>query len=133
MLMSTWAWAFDAEHGRRLYWGELPLNGRVAGHSAVLPTQASRCANCHARGTEPGPPARAGLAGSQPIGGSLSAQHLTQPVKRRGGPASVFDAQSLCRLVRTGVDPAHIVVASEMPRYDLSDADCQALWSYLSR
>ena len=52
---------------------------------------------------------------------------------RRNGPPSRFDEASFCRLLRTGVDPADIVVPRAMPRYAIDDTDCRALWAYLSR
>ncbi len=113
------------ERGRRLFSGELPLAGRVAGHGTSLPPQAAQCINCHAahRATE---------GRAQTFGPALSKETLTVTRSRRGGPASRFDENSLCRLLRTGVDPASIVIAGSMPRYELSDTDCRALWVYLS-
>src|ERR1700739_217612 len=39
--------------GKKLYEGELPLVGRLAGDETVLPTVATRCANCHPRSESP--------------------------------------------------------------------------------
>jgi hypothetical protein len=50
---------------------------------------------------------------------------------RRGGPPSAFDRDTFCRLLRTGVDPAWVVVDVSMPRYALSDEQCHALWTHL--
>jgi len=63
----------------------------------------------------------------------LSRHSLASLQPRRGGPPSRFDDSSLCRLLRTGVDPAHVVIQRSMPRYELSDADCRALWAHLSK
>lgn len=52
-LSTAWAGPADVERGRRLFNGELPLPGRVTGHTTDLPPQASRCINCHAPGTAP--------------------------------------------------------------------------------
>jgi hypothetical protein len=119
----------EVQRGRALYAGEAPLTARIAGHAAALPPQASRCTNCHVGATST---QAASSAGVQAIGGILAAHRLTQPLSRRGGPPSRFDAAALCRLLRTGVDPAHVVIAQTMPRYEVSDADCNALWAYLA-
>jgi hypothetical protein len=34
-------------------------------------------------------------------------------------------------LLRTGVDPAYIVISRKMPRYVLDDEQCLDLWHYL--
>jgi hypothetical protein len=50
---------------------------------------------------------------------------------RRGGPASRYDALSFCKVIREGLDPANVVINSAMPRYQVSDAQCTSLWSYV--
>ena len=50
----------------------------------------------------------------------------------RGGPPSGYDRGTLCRLLREGIDPAHVMVTRTMPRFDLDDAACAALWTHLS-
>ena len=57
---------------------------------------------------------------------------LTDAVRRRSGPPSRYDAGSLCTMLRTGVDPAHVIILRTMPRYDITDADCRALWLHLT-
>ena len=112
------------QKGQRLFIGEAPLTGRITGHGEPLPAGATRCINCHAAGT---PTADT----TNSFGPGLSAASLQTPSARRGGPPSRFDAQSLCRLLRTGTDPAYIVIAQAMPRYSVSDEDCDALWAFL--
>jgi hypothetical protein len=51
---------------------------------------------------------------------------------RRGGPPSNYDRDGLCTLLRRGVDPAHVMISVEMPRYTIDDSDCHALWRYLT-
>ncbi len=118
-----------ATRGRQLFDGELALAARIVGQDFALPAQASRCVNCH-------DPASAGAAssavGAQRIGPSLTAATLTDLVRRRGGPPSRYDAASLCRLLRSGVDPAHVIILRTMPRYEITDADCRTLWSHLT-
>jgi hypothetical protein len=36
-------------------------------------------------------------------------------------------------VLRTGIDPVHILIPTAMPRYAASDLECAALWGYLSR
>jgi hypothetical protein len=111
--------------GRAIFEGGQALDARIAGHESPLPAQASRCVNCH------GAP-----AGSEPVPASvrpLSAATLAEPVARRGGPPSRYDARSLCTLLRSGVDPAHVMVQRAMPRFDIDDLQCEALWQYLRK
>lgn len=109
--------------GAALWRGDWALTARLSGHEQVLPGQASRCINCHG-----------GADRAAPGGGPrLDAGYLTRAVARRGGPASRYDEAAFCRLLRTGVDPASVLVPREMPRYDIDDADCAALWQFLTR
>lgn len=134
LLLGPWpaaqAMADAAERGRQLYFGELPLAGRVSGHGTDLPPDAVRCINCHAAGSAPA--ASAGAAAAS-FGPALNADMLTRPTPRRGGPPSRYDENALCKLLSSGIDPAYIIIPRNMPRYTLSAADCHALWSYLSR
>lgn len=110
--------------GARLYRGELALAGRIVGHEADLPAGASRCINCH--GAADGDTAAGATLAPRIGGGQLGAER-----SRRGGPPARYDATSLCRALRQGVDPAAIVLPRTMPRYELADVDCRALWAYL--
>ena len=120
------------ERGRQLFAGEVPLEGRVSGHADPLPVQASRCINCHADSAAT-QAAGARDSTTQSFGPRLDGVLLTQMHARRGGPPSRYDATALCRALRSGVDPAYVVIPRAMPRYTPSDADCEALWSYLTR
>ena len=130
--------AFAApERGRLLFQGELPLAGRVTGHTSDLPVVASRCVNCHAvvapASVAASAAASAPAIGTQAFGLALTPSGLTGAFKRRGGPPSRYDEASFCRVLRTGIDPAHVILPRSMPRYDVADADCGAIWSYLIR
>ncbi len=119
-------------HGAALWSGGLPLTARIVGHAHALPVAAARCLNCHAGAVAASAPA-AGLApvdGPAPV---LTARHLRESRPRRGGPPSRYDAASFCTLLRTGVDPAAVLLPRQMPRYEISDADCGALWVHLTR
>ncbi len=118
--------AVDTADGKRLFNGQTPIPARLVGHAEVLPASTARCSNCHAI-TPPNIPLAASFA---PV---LDAPSLQKPLSRRGGPPSKFDATSLCKLLREGVDPAWIVLPTTMPRYTISDLQCSALWSFLVR
>lgn len=109
--------------GCRMFVGETPLQGAIVEHGRPLPPEVVVCANCH-------------LEDARSISGGsgapfLSRSILTEPLRRRGGPPSQFSAASFCRLLRTGVDPAYIVISRKMPRYVLDDEQCLDLWHYL--
>lgn len=126
--------AAAARRGGRLFTGEAPLDASLRGHDQVLPPDALRCSNCHVVDVSAG----AGLAAqgasaaaASPAPPRLGAQALLQPQRRRGGPPSSYSAQSFCRLLRSGIDPAQVYTAQTMPNYRISDADCMALWAFL--
>jgi hypothetical protein len=116
----------SAARGRKLFEGEVALAARIVGQDFALPAEASRCVNCH------GTTASSAPADPQRIGPSLTRAALTDAVRRRGGPPSRYDAASLCKLLRSGVDPAHVIILRTMPRYEISDADCRSLWQHLT-
>lgn len=128
----TAAWLAHERHGQMLlgqalFDGLAPepdrrLTGRIAGHDRALPAEAARCVNCHT-----------GAAGPTGFGPPLHAGTLAQPLARRGGPPSIYEEASLCRLLREGIDPAWVMVNQAMPRYDATDAQCAALWAWLVR
>ena len=112
--------------GARLFDGTEPLAGTLSGHSAPLPVEATRCTHCHT-----GPGASAGAASQ--FASPLDRRRLREALPRRGGPPVAYEQASFCRTLRTGVDPAHIVLPRAMPRFDADDAQCAALWDYLTQ
>lgn len=113
--ISAWRAATD---GAALYEGRKPLAARIAGHEEQLPSVATRCSNCH--------------EGPQTVA-TLNASTLAVKLPRRGGPPSRYDAATLCRVLREGIDPAYVMLPRAMPRYDIDDAGCAAMWAHLSR
>lgn len=105
--------------GAQLFDGSQPLVARIAGHEQALPAQAWRCVNCH--------------AGTQAIGGALGRDRLLATQARRGGPSSRYDLPAFCRLLRTGVDPAWILIDRNMPRFEIDDRQCEQLWTHLTQ
>lgn len=126
LLAAAAAWANPAlDAGRQLFTGAQPLVAQMPGQGQRLPANASRCINCHAA-----PGLRAGATGS--FGPRLDAAQLIKPQARRGGPPSRYDASSLCRALRDGVDPAGVVLSGAMPRYQIDDSACRQLWTLLT-
>lgn len=56
-----------------------------------------------------------------------------KPGRARGGPPVAYEAATFCRTLRTGVDPAHVVLPRAMPRFEVDDVQCAALWDYLTQ
>jgi hypothetical protein len=109
--------------GCRMFFGETPLRGTIVEQDRPLPPEVIVCANCHLGDA----PSISGGSGA-PL---LSRSMLTELRPRRGGPPSQFSAVSFCRLLRTGVDSAYIVISRKMPRYVLDDEQCLELWQFL--
>lgn len=131
--------------GRALFEGQTALQGQLTGHTKPLPAAAVRCSNCHRRESAPPPGAAASSNAAaaaasnaaaddaaRSFGSWLGAEALQAALPRRGGPPSRYDAASLCKLLREGIDPAWVVIDRAMPRYEIADAQCQALWAFLS-
>lgn len=125
LLPGAWARG-DGALGAQLFDGRQALPAELAGRDLALPVVATRCSNCHRRD---GPAATAPPAPS--FGPPLTAASLRTRQPRRGGPASSYEAASFCRVLRTGIDPAFVVIDQQMPRYSATDAQCAALWAYL--
>ena len=118
------------EMGAELFDGRRALVASVQGQELVLPPFAVRCVNCHDLG-----PTATDRSASAPLanfGPAISGASVAADQARRGGPPSHFNASTLCRLLRTGVDPSDVLVTRAMPRYRISDAQCNALWEHLS-
>jgi hypothetical protein len=109
---------------RRMFFDGASLQGAIVGHPEALPPRLVACANCHQGGG-------AGLAAAS-FGPRLDGARLTEMRARRGGPPSAFSPASFCRTLRTGVDPASILITRQMPRYTLDDNQCLGLWHYLT-
>jgi hypothetical protein len=112
-----------AERGDSLFHAKEKLNGRIRGHDDALPPEVVRCANCHE------------ASGNVRLS-RVAAPHLDRSVlltwrERRGGPPSRYDQAAFCKLLRTGIDPANIVIAREMPVYEVDEAQCASLWTFL--
>jgi hypothetical protein len=116
--------AVSIKRGEALYNGKESLQAQIRGHDDLLPPEAVRCANCHS-------PQTASRLSGKPLP-PLDAAFLLEPRQRRGGPPSSYDQSSFCKLLRTGTDPAYILIAREMPIYTLDDSQCASLWDFLT-
>jgi len=114
----------EFQKGRALFTGGVELQGRLYSHLADMPPATVRCANCHALADGPAVP--------RSLAPRLGHDLLLRPQPRRGGPTSVYDRAGFCQLLRKGLDPALVLISVEMPRYDINDAACRALWRYLT-
>ena len=63
---------------------------------------------------------------------ALTAGALKTAQARRGGPPSNYTQASFCVSVRTGVDPAGVVLSPVMPRYQIDSRACAQLWGFLT-
>jgi hypothetical protein len=112
-----------ARRGERIFNGEEPLAAQIQGQGVPLPGEATRCRNCHSEEAVGG--------ASEAAAPALDAQALLTKHSRRNGPPSRYDEKTFCTLLRTGVDPAFVQLQRIMPRYDIDDARCAALFAYL--
>lgn len=113
------------ELGEKIFLGQVPLNGKLAGHQDNLPGQVAKCVNCHA-------PTQNRRPGQYEYAPLLTPSWLLQPHVRRGGPAFAYDQRSFCQTIRTGMDPEYVILNRAMPRFELSAQQCQALWAFLT-
>jgi hypothetical protein len=109
--------------GEALFAGRESLKGTIRGHEGRLPPEVVVCGNCHPAANQ----SRADAAAPR-----IDRSWLLEASPRRRGPPTSYDSRSFCRLLRTGVDPAYILIAREMPVYDVDDAQCGELWRFLT-
>jgi hypothetical protein len=124
-----------AKQGKDAFSGVVPLKAKMVGHETELPASVVRCQNCHqTTSPAPAPSGSAVPSTGRPadsFGPVLNRAALTEARVRRGGPPSKYDSAAFCRLLKDGVDPAHVIIPMTMPRYSLSQRECDALWEYL--
>jgi hypothetical protein len=110
--------------GRDIFLGAVPLRATILGQSSRLPPETAACGNCHATNSQP--------EADGSFAPRLDRSTMMESRRRRNGPPSHFSPTTFCRLLRTGVDPAYIVISRQMPRYQLNDNACLDLWRYLT-
>lgn len=123
----------NAERGRALYEGRVPMSASTTG-GAPVPAVSSGCVKCHRHSGMGSFEGRIAIA---PITGRYlfrefdpdTAKFFTSSRRDRVRPA--YDADSLGRMLRSGVAPDGHVLRAPMPVYKLPDADVRDLASYL--
>jgi hypothetical protein len=118
--------AQDSELGLALYEGKVGIAATLRGHAQPLPSGLSRCISCHEPSREP-------TQGQAIFAMRLDKKSLTEASKRRGGPPTRYERASFCRTLRTGIDPAEVLLHKSMPLFVLSEEQCTALWDHLSQ
>lgn len=108
--------------GYALYHGFLSLPATIAGTGVALPVSASACVNCHEGAASGGPIAIARLDGST----------LATARRRGGGAVMTYDRDGFCRVLREGVDPSLVTISRTMPRFEITERQCDALWAWTS-
>ena len=111
-----------AATGEAIYQQAQGAVARVNGEDVMA--SAARCVNCHG---EVGEGRREGALVVAPLHRSA----LSESRERRGGPPSRYSRETFCQSLRTGIDPAGVVLDAAMPRYDLSSQSCGSLWDFL--
>jgi hypothetical protein len=110
--------------GQDIYLGKEVIIGKIDGHASSLPPSLGICVTCHASAK------RSRLEAE--LAPRLNRSSLLDPRSRRGGPGFSYDKTNFCKTVRTGIDPQYIVLRRAMPRFEISESQCSALWAYLT-
>ncbi|OWJ63060.1 hypothetical protein BWU74_01310 [Paraburkholderia caledonica] len=107
--------------GCAIFTGQRAAVAHLRDDNQSLPEWTTRCVNCHTR-TDPSP-------GFAP---PLTRGYLLDARSRRGGPPSRYDPVAFCRAIKDGIDPASVVLRKSMPHFELSSAECAALWRFVT-
>ena len=111
----------SADMGCAIFNGQHPMSAHLRDDDRSLPAWTTRCVNCHV-----------GASTAAAFAPPLTRDYLLAATHRRGGPISHYDAAAFCRAVKDGVDPAGVVLRKSMPRYQMTDAECTALWRFVT-
>ncbi len=114
----------ERDRGQELYLGKETLVGKIDGHTGALPAQLGKCVSCHTFVRQ-----KVIQEEQAPFLNRIS---LLNPHARRGGPVSSYNKENFCNTVRTGIDPQYVTLRRAMPRYEISEVQCGALWTYLT-
>lgn len=107
--------------GCTIFSGQRAVKAHLRDDNYSLPSSTTRCINCHSHTDSQG-------AFAPP----LAPAYLLDAKTRRGGPPSRYDLSMFCRAVRDGVDPVNILLRKEMPHFQVSDAECNGLWRFVT-
>jgi mono/diheme cytochrome c family protein len=117
------------ELGRRIYTTGVDEDGRVIRRSAIMMFGRAACAQCH------GADARGRKISS--MMGSFEAPDirwstLSRPMQEENGALEpAYDAATFGKALREGIDSAGDTLEAPMPRWDLTDAQVEALIAFL--
>ena len=106
-----------------------PLEAVLGEGSTTVPGTLMPCASCHGadgRGRPEG-----GVTPSDITWGVLSRPYRSDESLARRRPA--YDAASIRKVLRKGIDPGGNELGVAMPRYNISDADLDSLIAYLKQ
>lgn len=109
---------------RDYYSGPARMRARLDGIDALLEPSSVRCSNCH--GVDAGGIPRGVIKGTNIRSSSLGNR------RSASGASWSYDASSFCTAVRKGIDGSGRILEPGMPRYDITDAQCQLLWNYVT-
>ncbi|RKE26230.1 hypothetical protein B0G76_7842 [Paraburkholderia sp. BL23I1N1] len=110
-----------ADLGCSIFNGQQAIPAHLRDDDRPLPAWTTRCVNCHTQ-TDP----------SAAFAPPLTSATLLDAINRRGGPPSRYDPTSFCRVLKDGVDPAGVVLRKSMPHYQITGAECAALWRFVT-
>ena len=114
----------ELDRGKQIYLGGETVIGKIDGHISSLPPSLVKCVSCHTFARQ----SKLEVESAPP----LNRSSLLDPHARRGGPGFSYDKTNFCKTVRTGIDPQYVVLSRTMPRFEISEAQCSALWTYLT-
>ncbi|MFL9898510.1 hypothetical protein PQR75_10430 [Paraburkholderia fungorum] len=110
-----------ANLGCAIFSGDHAMSAHLRDDDRPLPAWTTRCINCHTQ-----------TASTTAFAPPLTPSYLLDAISRRGGPPSRYNPATLCRALRDGIDPDNIMLRKSMPRYELSDTECAALWRFIT-
>ena len=113
------------DRGEAIFYGKEAVSGTIRGHQHPMPPEAVRCGNCHSAGQQP--------SVARSVAPRLTKTLLLEARERRNGPPSSYDEQGFCNLLRKGIDPSEVLIARDMPVYDLDSEQCASLWTFLTK
>ncbi len=118
--------------GKRIYTEGINRQGRefdalVGETDVALPSTTLPCAGCHGKNAEGG---EEGGVRPPPLAWSYLSKHYGH-AHANGRRHQAFTTASFARNLREGLDPGDNRLDTTMPRYALTDADIEALVSYL--
>lgn len=114
--------------GERIWWAGVGAGGPVPREPAFGPAMMGGCAVCHG---EDGRGSRFVMMGREFDAPDIRPSRLMQPHEEDGRTAEAWTEDDIARAVREGVEPNGERLEDTMPRWDISDADLEALLTHM--